>query len=250
MAALVGADSWDPGNLASLGQSRQRPWPPPPPPTELSTGRLRLRPAEGAAAPPHLPGSAGPGAHSCRLRSWVRPCVHCLPVHGSFSLLLRSPQCPQGSGVRFSGPGPKRAGGIRSLKWLKKSFLLYPCLPLPPCSQPQIQSWLDPSADICGQDQPRAAGSPSCVSIHLIPRKFLLPYFMPHGLSRPWPGRLWGGRCRRIRRRAAAAQMPHLSLLGFWPSGLLSLELTGHTGGPGPQQSQRKGGAGRPRLAV
>ena len=161
MAASVGADSWDPGNLASLGQSRQRPWPPPPPPTELSTGRLRLRPAEGAAAPPHLPRSAGPGADGCRLRSSVRPCVRCLPVHGSFSLLPRSPQCPQGSGVRFSGPGPKRAGWIWSLKGGSRSHSFHtPASPSLLAASPKSRAGWTPALTSVGRISPGLQARP------------------------------------------------------------------------------------------
>lgn len=175
------------------------------------------------------------------------PAVYCLPIHGPSSLLPWSRQCPQDSGVRFSGPGPKRAGWIWSLKGSRShSFhapASNPCLSspslecLPPAPAPQYRAGWVPAPTSVGRISPELQASHSRVLLHLIPRKFLLPCFMPHWLCHPRPGRLLGVCCPRIRGSSGASQTPRLTLLGFWPSGLLSLELTGHTGGPGPQQN-------------
>lgn len=136
------------------------------------------------------------------------------------------------------------------------------------CPNPELAG--PPGPTSVGRISPELQASHSGVLLHLIPRKFLLPDFMPHWLCHSRPSRLLGVGCPGIRGSAAASPVPHLTLLGFWLSGLLSLELPGPTDGPGPQQNTEdsgclwakppagpeKGGShqfqelGRPRLAV
>lgn len=172
------------------------------------------------------------------MRSRGSPRVLRLPVHRSFSLQPWSRQSVHRTQVsapldlrrsREEGRLDLEPEGAQEV--IPSMLLrLISASPLPPCPPPQAQSRLGPAGDFCGQDRLRAAGlSLPCLASSC--PKEVPPSLFHASLALPvqaWqaPGRAFGP---SIRGSAAASQMASLSLLEYWPSGLPSLGLTGHT---------------------